>query len=167
MLCILTLDTPGASICLLVACSYPRIYVSLWDAKSGEQARTQEACISLSKLSTMSSIALYWLSPLQIKYETFLEDVNNILTSGEVPNLFPKDELGGVLDELRPAAKAASAGETQEQLMAFFLERVRWVYGLLGLVLQLPTPGQHTVACCFSSCCKLGFCASLYHRLVS
>jgi hypothetical protein len=61
----------------------------------------------------------------QIKYETFLEDVNNILTSGEVPNLFPKDELGGLLDELRPAAKAAGAGETHEQLMTFFLERVR------------------------------------------
>ncbi|WIA33430.1 hypothetical protein OEZ86_006562 [Tetradesmus obliquus] len=61
----------------------------------------------------------------QIKYETFLEDVNNILTSGEVPNLFPKDELGALLDELRPAAKAAGAGETHEQLMAFFLDRVR------------------------------------------
>ena len=36
-----------------------------------------------------------------------LQDVNNILTSGEVPNLFPKDELGTVLDEVRGAAKAA------------------------------------------------------------
>jgi hypothetical protein len=54
--------------------------------------------------------------PPQIKYETFLEDVNNILTSGEVPNLFPKDELGGVLDEVRPAAKAAGAGDTLEQV---------------------------------------------------
>ncbi len=52
----------------------------------------------------------------QIKYETFLEDVNNILTSGEVPNLFAKDELGGVIDEVRPAAKAAGAGDTLEQV---------------------------------------------------
>lgn len=37
----------------------------------------------------------------QIKYETFLEDINNILTSGEVPNLFGKDEIGGVVDEVR------------------------------------------------------------------
>jgi hypothetical protein len=32
----------------------------------------------------------FLLDETQIKYETFLEDVNNILTSGEVPNLFPK-----------------------------------------------------------------------------
>jgi dynein heavy chain len=36
----------------------------------------------------------------QIKYETFVEDINNILTSGEVPNLFTKDELAGVVDEV-------------------------------------------------------------------
>ncbi|KAL0040883.1 hypothetical protein WJX79_008591 [Trebouxia sp. C0005] len=61
----------------------------------------------------------------QIVQETFLEDINNILTSGEVPNLFPKDELAGVLDEVRPAAKKEGAGETGEALYAFFLERVR------------------------------------------
>eukprot|EP00983_Pelagomonas_calceolata_P134874 1162101-Pelagomonas_calceolata.AAC.17 len=33
-----------------------------------------------------------------------------------VPNLFPKDELGGVLDEVRAAAKSAGAGETGEQV---------------------------------------------------
>jgi P-loop containing dynein motor region D4 len=36
----------------------------------------------------------------QIKYETFVEDINNILTSGEVPNLFAKDEIPGLLDEV-------------------------------------------------------------------
>ncbi|MEW5313998.1 MAG: hypothetical protein WDW38_005527 [Sanguina aurantia] len=61
----------------------------------------------------------------QIVFETFLEDVNNILTSGEIPNLFPKDEIGALLDDVRGAAKLAGAGETQEQLYSFFLERVR------------------------------------------
>ena len=52
----------------------------------------------------------------QIVFETFLEDVNNILTSGEVPNLFAKDEIGPVVDEVRLAAKAAGAGETQVRM---------------------------------------------------
>jgi len=51
--------------------------------------------------------------------------VNNILTSGEVPNLFSKDEIPGVLDEVRADAKKAGCGETQDALFAFFLERVR------------------------------------------
>lgn len=33
-----------------------------------------------------------------------------------MPNLFPKDEISGVLDEVRGAAKAAGAGETGEQV---------------------------------------------------
>ena len=61
----------------------------------------------------------------QIVTETFLEDVNNILTSGEVPNLFTKDELQGVCEEVRPAAKKAGAGEMADQLYSYFIERVR------------------------------------------
>ena len=38
-----------------------------------------------------------------------------------------KDELGLLMDELRPIAKATGAGETQDALIAFLLERVRWV----------------------------------------
>ena len=39
--------------------------------------------------------------------------------------MFPKDELAGVLDEVRAPAKKAGAGETGEALYAYFLERVR------------------------------------------
>ena len=33
---------------------------------------------------------VFLVADTQLKSEAFLEDVNNILTSGEVPNLFPK-----------------------------------------------------------------------------
>ena len=52
-------------------------------------------------------------------------DSLSLLFVGEVPNLFPKDELAGVLDEVRPAGKKEGAGETAEALYAFLLERVR------------------------------------------
>ena len=60
----------------------------------------------------------------QIVVETFLEDVNNVLTSGEVPNLFTKDEIAGVCEDVRNDAKKAGAGEMQDELYAFFLSRV-------------------------------------------
>ena len=40
-----------------------------------------------------------------------MEDVNNMLNSGEVPNLFEKDELEQVLAATRPKAKEAGISE--------------------------------------------------------
>lgn len=61
----------------------------------------------------------------QIVHETFLEAINNILTSGIVPNIFPKDELPPILDECRADAKKVGMGDTADQVFKFFLERVR------------------------------------------
>ena len=61
----------------------------------------------------------------QIVVETFLEDINNVLTSGEVPNLFTKDELGGVCEDVRASAKKDGVkADTQDQLYSYFLSRV-------------------------------------------
>ena len=43
-----------------------------------------------------------------IKEEGFLEDVNNILNTGEVPNIFPADEKADIQDSVRNAAKEES-----------------------------------------------------------
>ena len=48
----------------------------------------------------------------QIVQEEFLEDINNILNSGEVPNLFEKDELEEVMSLVRPHAKDAGISES-------------------------------------------------------
>lgn len=61
----------------------------------------------------------------QVVEETFLEDINNILSTGEVPNLFTKDDLTAIYDGIRPTAKKAGIMETEDALYAFFLERAR------------------------------------------
>lgn len=48
---------------------------------------------------------------LQIVVEEFLEDINNMLNSGEVPNLFEKDELKQVLSAISPKAKEAGISD--------------------------------------------------------
>lgn len=43
----------------------------------------------------------------QIKEEGFVEDLNTILNTGELPNLFPSDEKAELLELVRPHAKNA------------------------------------------------------------
>ena len=42
----------------------------------------------------------------QIKEEGFVEDLNTILNTGELPNLFPSDEKAELLEMVRPFAKS-------------------------------------------------------------
>ena len=62
----------------------------------------------------------------QIKDEAFVEDINNILNAGEVPNMFPNDEKSAVIEMVRPiAAKQGLKLETPLELWAFFTKRCR------------------------------------------
>jgi dynein heavy chain len=62
----------------------------------------------------------------QIKQESFVEDINNILNSGEVPNIFASDEKATIMELVAPAAKMAGLKlETPASLYAYFLSRVK------------------------------------------
>ncbi|CAF3110570.1 unnamed protein product [Rotaria sp. Silwood2] len=63
----------------------------------------------------------------QIVVEEFLEDINNILNSGEVPNLFDKqDEREKMIIGCRPGAKEAGVAENdRDGIYTFFINRVR------------------------------------------
>lgn len=45
-----------------------------------------------------------------MKEEGFLEYVNQLLMTGEVAGLFPRDELDTILNDLRPAFKRECPG---------------------------------------------------------
>ncbi|KAI8811565.1 dynein heavy chain and region D6 of dynein motor-domain-containing protein [Cladochytrium replicatum] len=63
----------------------------------------------------------------EVKEEGFLGYINNILTSGEITNLFPKDEIISISSDLRNAMKKARplVPDTMENLWAFFIDRVK------------------------------------------
>ncbi|KAL0234370.1 hypothetical protein PCE1_001406 [Barthelona sp. PCE] len=63
----------------------------------------------------------------EIKEEFFLEYINNILTSGEIPGLFPKDEvdviIGDITNDYKRENPRAPLGN--DDIWKFFLQRVR------------------------------------------
>ncbi|KAF7660832.1 hypothetical protein LDENG_00274280 [Lucifuga dentata] len=69
---------------------------------------------------------VFLFTDTQIVVEEFLEDINNMLNSGEVPSLFEKDELEAVLSATRPKAKEAGISEgNRDEVFQFFISRVR------------------------------------------
>jgi len=62
----------------------------------------------------------------QIVVEEFLEDINNVLNSGEVPNLFEPDEYEQLIIGCRGAAKELGIPEgNRDAIYDFCINRVR------------------------------------------
>ena len=57
---------------------------------------------------------IFLFSDTQIVKESFLEDINNLLNSGEVPNLFPQDETVSICEEIGNWAREAKSGDNRE-----------------------------------------------------
>jgi dynein heavy chain len=68
----------------------------------------------------------FLFSDSQIAREAFVEDINNILNSGEVPNIFPNDEKAVELEKCQKAAKIEGRKiESPTEAYSYFLERVK------------------------------------------
>merc|ERR1719253_2229799 len=67
----------------------------------------------------------FLFSDTQIVKEGFLEDVNNILNTGEVPNLFAPDEQEQVVGLARPLNKAAGKPDSRDIIWQHFVWIVR------------------------------------------
>ena len=63
----------------------------------------------------------------EVKEEGFLEFINNIITTGEIANLFNRDTLDALMSDMRPIFIKERKGQvdTDANVWAFFIERVR------------------------------------------
>lgn len=68
---------------------------------------------------------VFLLTDAQVPDEKFLVVINDLLASGEIPDLFPDDELENVINGVRSEVKGAGIQDTKENCWAFFIDRVR------------------------------------------
>lgn len=76
---------------------------------------------------------VFLLTDVQIKEESFLEDVDNLLNSGEVPNLYTSEERAEITELVQAAIEAAARKDKNAQqqdmsplaLFAAFVSRCR------------------------------------------
>ncbi|XP_053425879.1 dynein axonemal heavy chain 2 isoform X5 [Nycticebus coucang] len=91
--------------------------------------RKQEFRDDIKRLYRQAGVELKTMSFLfvdtQIADESFLEDINNILSSGEVPNLYKSDEFEEIQSQIIEQARAEQVPESSDSLFAYLIERVR------------------------------------------
>ena len=83
--------------------------------------------IVLRKAGAEGKPTVFLFSDTQIKLESFLEDINNVLNTGEVPNLFAKDEIAQIAEAVTVRAKrrgSTRAAPAQEKFK-FFVQECR------------------------------------------
>ncbi|XP_061666302.1 dynein heavy chain 9, axonemal isoform X2 [Syngnathoides biaculeatus] len=65
------------------------------------------------------------MNDAQVADERFLVLVNDLLASGEIPDLFPDDEVENIIGSVRPEVRSSGLMDTRENCWKFFIDRVR------------------------------------------
>ncbi|TNN52942.1 Dynein heavy chain 10, axonemal [Liparis tanakae] len=75
------------------------------------------------KLGIENKKTVFLFTDAHVAEEGFLELINNMLTSGIVPALFPDDEKESVLNQLRDEALTMGAGPSKESVWQYFVNK--------------------------------------------
>ncbi|XP_063071051.1 dynein axonemal heavy chain 1 [Engraulis encrasicolus] len=95
-------------------------------SKNYGNAEWREDIKSIMLKAGMTNVQITFLFvDTQIKSESFLEDINNILNSGDVPNLYATDEQERILNAMKPVVQELGQQPTKSNMMAAYIRRVR------------------------------------------
>jgi dynein heavy chain len=85
----------------------------------------KESLKELYKIAGVKGVpTTFLMTDTQIVNEKFLVYLNDMLSSGWIPDLFEKDEMGDLFGGLRNEAKANGIPDTPKDMLKFFLKRV-------------------------------------------
>ena len=105
---------------------------------------------------------VFLLTDAQVPDEQFLVLINDLLASGEIPGLFPDDEVENIISSLRNEVKGSGLQDTRENCWKFFIERVRRQLKVCQAVTLLYGFERHFLLIAFN---KLQFTSVLWHLL--
>ena len=63
---------------------------------------------------------VFLFSDNQIKEESFVEDINMILNTGDVPNIFPADEKADVIEKMQTVARVEVSKNRKRVMSRYF-----------------------------------------------
>ena len=82
--------------------------------------------VMMQKAGLEDKPVVFLFSDTQIKNESFLEDINNILNSGNVPGIYETPELDNIYQVMKPVVQAKGMQVTKANMFASFCSRVRY-----------------------------------------
>ena len=65
--------------------------------------------------------AVFLIADSQIVHEQMLEDINNILNTGEINNLMEQEHVDKIIESVRDGVKRAGKGETRAVMLQHFV----------------------------------------------
>nr|XP_032294976.1 dynein heavy chain 9, axonemal [Drosophila virilis] len=91
------------------------------------------------KVGLKNVASVFLISDAQLPDESILMLINDMLASGEIPELFSDDQLDTIINGIRNEVKQSGALDTKENCWRYFVEKVR---RLLKIVLCFSPVGQ-------------------------
>ncbi|KAI4461456.1 dynein heavy chain [Holotrichia oblita] len=105
-------------------CEYSTFQVNVTRSYHVQEFK-EDLKILYSQTGVETKATNFLFNDTQITNEGFLEIINNMLSSGEVANLYKTDEFEDIKNRIYHAAVKANIPITNEALHNFFIERVR------------------------------------------
>lgn len=130
---------------------YTLFQIELTKNYSMSDWREDLKCLML-KTGVEGKNLVFLFTDSQIKDEAMLEDINMLLNTGDVPNIFPPDERGEVTEKMQEIARieCRNIDATPLSMYNFFIDRVK-----MNLHIVLGRPSYLLLF--FVSFCHSGF----------
>jgi dynein heavy chain len=106
----------------IASCKFQTVEVS---KNYGQTEFREDVKKSLKIAGQKQTPCVLYISDNQIVKESFLEDINNLLNVGDIPNLWAPDEADEIVESLRNVSKEAGKGQGRDDVLQFFNSQVR------------------------------------------